>query len=293
VYGGTGVTRPSGSLRQLNYTGESQVGGALLSYPVIRSRPLNLYLTGGLDLFDSTIFTGDGAARARASRDQVGALRFGTEGQVLESYIPFLPAATTIGNLRLHHGIGLFGGTRSGSPETGRRGSENFGFTKLTGELQRTQPLFSPFEGAMFNIQATIAGQWTNDVLPQSEKFYLGGARLGRGFYAGQVTGDSAWAASFELQLDTSFEVPTEPMLGNNRHSAQFYFFRDIGRAFENLRTDPDRRLSSWGCGVRYVVSDAVQFDLEGVHRVTRQPDGAGTDRLRDTQVIFRTLVRF
>jgi hemolysin activation/secretion protein len=293
VYGGAGITQPSGTLRQLGYTGESQVAGVGATYPLIRSRPVNLYLTAGLDMFDNTILTGDGAARARTSRDQVRTLRFGAEGQLLESFIPLLPAATTTGNVRIHHGVGIFGATPNGTPDSARRGNENFGFTKVTGEVQRIQPIFSPFEGGMISLQGMFTGQWSDDILPQSEKFFLGGGRLGRGYYAGQVTGDRAWGAAFELQLDTGYEIPVNPAWGGNRFTTQIYAFRDISRAFENLPTDPSRRLSSWGGGVRHVISDAVQFDVEAIHREIRRPDGVGTDRLRDTQLIFRTLVRF
>jgi hemolysin activation/secretion protein len=142
-------------------------------------------------------------------------------------------------------------------------------------------------------VQALFAGQWSNDILPQAEKFYLGGNRLGRGYYAGQVTGDSAWGLAMELQFDTSFELPFQPALGSNRFAPQLYVFRDIARAVENRPDDANRRLSSWGGGVRLMVSDAVQFDLEGVRREVRRPDGLAADPLKEASLIFRMLVRF
>ena len=85
----------------------------------------------------------------------------------------------------------------------------------------------------------------------------------------------------------------TPPGLTSNRLTAQFYLFRDMGWTFERLPTDPNRRLSSWGGGVRTVLAEAVQLDLEGVHRVILQPNGAAADRLKETAVFFRTLIRF
>ena len=41
-----------------------------------------------------------------------------------------------------------------------------------------------------------LAGQWSGNVLPPAEQFYLGGARFTRGYYAGQVPGDKALAAT-------------------------------------------------------------------------------------------------
>ncbi len=291
-YAGTGITRPFGKVGANGYQGEAQVGGVSLSYPLIRSRPFNLTAVTALDLFDSTVTTGFGDNRSRASLDKIRILRGGMDFQLLDSWVPLLPAATSQGNFRIHNGLNGLGATATNSVTAARAGS-NFGFTKATAEIQRTQPLFSPFEQGMVNIQGLFAGQWTDDVLPSAEKFYLGGSRLGRGFYNGQISGDRAWGAAVELQLDTAFEVPSEPVIGNGRFTAQWYAFRDLGRTFENLRTDPNRRLSSYGAGVRLVVSETVQFDAEVAQRITRRPDGAAADPLRETGALFRMLVRY
>jgi hemolysin activation/secretion protein len=292
LYAGTGQTRPSGSLRAIGYYGETQVGGISLSYPIIRSRPLNLYAVGAFDIFDSEVETGT-SGRTRASRDAIRTFRAGFDGQLLEAWLPVLPAATTYGSIRLHQGVTGLGATRNGYPLSGRSGAEDFGFSKISGEIQRNQPLFAPYDGAMISVQALFAGQWSNDILPQAEKFYLGGNRLGRGYYAGQVTGDSAWGLAVELQFDTSFELPFQPALGSNRFAPQLYVFRDIARAVQNRPDDANQRLSSWGGGVRLLISDAVQFDLEGVRREVRRPDGLAADPLKEASLIFRTLVRF
>lgn len=291
-YAGTGVTRPFGKVGANGYQGAAQVGGVSLSYPLLRSRPFNLTAVTALDLFDSTVTTGFGDNRSRASLDKIRILRGGLDVQLLDSWVPWLPSATNQGNFRIHNGLNGLGATATNSVTAARAGS-NFGFTKATGEWQRTQPLFSPFDRGMVNVQGLFGGQWSNDVLPSAEKYYLGGSRLGRGFYNGQVSGDRAWGAAMELQLDTAFELPTEPVIGNGRYTAQWFAFRDLGRTFENLRTDPNRRISSWGGGVRLVVSDTVQFDAEVAQRVTRRPDGAAADPLRETAALFRTLVRY
>ena len=292
LYAGTGETRPSGSLRQIGYYGATQVAGVSANYPVIRSRPVNLYAVGSLDVFDGVVETGT-SGRVRASRDAIRTARFGFDGQLLESWVRFLPAATNIATLRVARGIDALGATRNGYALSGRSGAENFGFVKVSGEVQRTQPLWSPGEGQLFSLQGLFAGQWSDDILPQAEKFYLGGNRLGRGYYAGQVTGDRAWGLALELQYDIGLDLPWNLGFGSNRLAAQFYAFRDISRAVENRSNDANRRLSSWGGGVRTVLSERVQLDLEAVHREVRRPDGAAADALHETALLFRTLVRF
>lgn len=291
-YAGTGETRPSGDLKALGYFGTTSVAGIGAVYPALRSRAANLTLAANLDMFDSEIQVGT-AGRVRASRDQVRTLRLGVDVQTLEATVlPFLPAATTFGALRAHQGIAGLGATRNGAQTSGRSGTEDFDFRKLTGEVQRTQPLYAPNENTLISVQALFSGQTTPDIVPQSEKCYLGGARLGRGFYAGQVTGDQCYGMAFEVQLDTAYDPPIDVPGINPRLTSQFYAFRDIGYAFEN-NEDPNRRLSAWGGGVRTVFSEALQLDIEAAYRVTRQPDGIRTTRLKDAVVLFRALVRF
>jgi hemolysin activation/secretion protein len=142
-------------------------------------------------------------------------------------------------------------------------------------------------------VQALVAGQWSDRVLPPSEKFYLGGNRLARGFYSGQVTGDNAIAAALELQLDLRPEF-SDATFGLVSVPTQFYAFYDWGRTFEN-NTDPNRRVSSYGGGVRLTINRAVQLDVEAVRRITRRVDAGGpaADPLRNMAYYGRFLTRF
>ena len=52
-------------------------------------------------------------------------------------------------------------------------------------------------------LMGLLAGQWSDNILPPAEEFYLGGSQFTRGYYSGQITGDKALAATAELQLNT------------------------------------------------------------------------------------------
>jgi hemolysin activation/secretion protein len=294
AYAGSGLSRPAGFLRQTGYRGTTTVAGAALQYPVIRSRPLNLFASLHFDLLDTEVETG--TPRARQSLDEVRVLRAGLEGNALDTLLPFAPApAINSASLRLHQGVGWFGQTRAGEvPGPGRIGSE-FRFAKWSAEASRQQPLWAPEDGAMVSLFGLVAGQRSQDVLPTSEKFLFGGNRLGRGFYAGQVTGDTAIAASLELQLDLRPAPFRLAALGEVSPAAQFYLFRDFGRSFETVPTDPNRTVESWGGGVRLYLTEAVQLDLEAVRRLTRRVDAAGgaVPPLAETAAFFRLLTRF
>ncbi len=294
VYAGMGNTLPTGQLAEIGYESENRLAGIVATYPIIRSRPANLYAVAQFDIFDSDIYTGVGTSSGRnvAGRDRIRTARGGFDGQALDTFLSFLPPATNQATARIHQGLAVWDASAPDDPLVTRIGSQ-FDFTKYTGDYQRVQPIFSPFEGGMFNLQVYTSGQWSTNILPNAEKYYLGGSRLGRGFYSGQVTGDWGYGYAVELQLDVAYDLAAQPALGNNRGSSQFYVFRDMGWAYQNLDTDADRRLSSWGGGVRTVLADTVQLDLEVARRITTRPDGEFADPLRATQLYLRTLIRF
>ena len=101
--------------------------------------------------------------------------------------------------------------------------------------------MFHPWETATVNLFGLVAGQISNSVLPPAEKFFLGGIRYNRGFYAGEVTGDNALTASVELQLNMT--VPLDWMGQTTGMSTQFYLFRDWGQTWENQKQDLNRQL--------------------------------------------------
>nr|WP_245185838.1 ShlB/FhaC/HecB family hemolysin secretion/activation protein [Falsiroseomonas frigidaquae] len=290
-FAGAGRAAPGGALAALGYAGETRVAGLALSQPLIRSRPRNLTLTAQLDAFESLVRLrpGDGAPRERASRDAVRALRLGVEGEVRDARLGFAPAAAvSTGSLRLHRGLEALGAS-TGSHGTSARLGSDFGFFRAVAEASRTQPLFQPAEGWMVSAHVAGAVQWSDDALPPAEKFYLGGNRLGRGFFAGQLAGDRAIAGSLEIQAATQLPLPwsAEP------RGLQLYLFRDEARATDNASDAGARRLASWGGGVRLQLSDRAQVELEGLRRITRQPDGAGVRELDAGAVFTRLLIRF
>lgn len=96
-----------------------------------------------------------------------------------------------------------------------------------------------------------------------------------------------------ELQLNTSFAVQA---LGTPLEiGTQFYTFYDWGETVENQKTDPNRRLKSYGAGTRLRVAPHVSVDLEWVHRVVRRPLGvqSNTPALRGDAFYWRLVTRF
>jgi hemolysin activation/secretion protein len=288
VHAGTGDSTPAAPLRVLGYEGTTTIAGLALSYPVIRQRQQTLVAMTAFDIIESEIkLDGGVVGNQRLSRDSLRVFRLGGDWLVYDLLAGDERPAVNAMVLRLSQGIAGLGASGSGDPNLSRSGAKT-DFTKLALELTRTQTLFSPWQGATVTLQGTLAGQWTNDVLPQAEKFYLGGARFGRGYYAGEVTGDRALAGSLELQLAMSWEA--SPLGESVLVDPMVYAFYDLGETWENRSQDPNRRISSFGIGTRLRLTRNAEFQLEGVRRFERQPGGAQTDRLKRDALFWRVL---
>lgn len=292
LYAGTGVTRPIGELQSVGFAAITQVGGFSLSYPIIRSRPLNLTAVGQFDLYNAVIENEVSGNVSRVARDEIRTFRGGFDLQAGDNAFGMLPLAINLGTVRVSQGTNRLGASRNLALDASRQ-SVAFNFLKVAGEFQRTQPLFAPFADTMINIQGLVSGQWTNEILPSAERYFLGGNRLLRGYHVGQVAGDRGYGYALELQLDTAWDVPVTPFPGSGRATSQFYVFQDYGRVTQNLDSDRNVKAVSYGGGIRTLLSETVGIDLEFARRLTRRVDGENADPIRSDYVYIRTLVRF
>ena len=297
VYGGYGTTVPTGSLGQQGYNGTTTVFGASLAYPVIRSRQQTLNVGLAFDALDSDISVEpQGTPRTQASYDALRIMRLGADYALSDLLFGADRSAVNLLSLRISEGMKLLGATTNGDVRTSPRVGEQTGFTKITFEASRTQTLFTPWEGATIGLMGLLTGQWSPNILPPAEQFYLGGARFTRGYYAGQVPGDKALAATVELQLNTGFETTVfEKSLDI---STQFYLFYDWGETWQNLNTDHNAMINSAGGGVRAQVTRYVEVDFEGLARFNRFPNGgnvpgSGIQPLYGGAFYWRVLTRF
>jgi hemolysin activation/secretion protein len=292
LYGGEGESTPSGELRAVGYDGVTRVFGASAAYPVIRSRSENLTISALFDGVESDITTNTEGHRTTSSYDSLRILRALADYNTSDFYL-FNEPAQDFAELRVSEGISALGSRRD-TDKLLPRLHEHIEFKKVNGEVDRTQTLVTPFKGAIVNLKTAAEGQYTDDILPPEEKFYLGGPHFNRGFYYGEVTGDSGLATTVEPQLDMGLFDPSsfisgltdEPAIRQRYVSqpvrAQFYGFYDWGEVWSSEKLDEDHKLRSVGGGVRiynsaaYDGSQKVELDLEGVSRLTRTPDGSG-----------------
>jgi hemolysin activation/secretion protein len=269
AYAGAGDAKPSGDLRLLGYAGATRVFGASLAYPLLRRRAYTLTALALFDAYDNKVETGRVEPLERVSDDQLRMFRLGLDGIVRDTLFGASRPATNALSVRLSRGVSGLGAKSNANPIPGRAGAR-VDFTKAQGEVSRNQTLYAFGEASSFSLLGTIGWQWTDDILPPSEKFFLGGQRFGRGFFNGEVTGDRALAGSFELQFtslaNAALPDATRPI------GYQLYAFYDVGQSFEQLDDDLNRRLASAGAGFRLTLTDSVQFSFEAARRMTPDP---------------------
>lgn len=296
VYAGYGEANPSGFLRDALYHGTTTVFGGSLTYPVIRARQRTLNVSAYLDAIETQITQlAPTATGIQRGFDSLRVLRLGADYAQQDIWAGDVrPAISTI-NVRLSQGLPSLGATQSAAADATRPG-ERTDFTKIVVDLSRVQTLLQLTPTSTIGLKGRVIGQYSDQILPPAEKFFLGGPEFNRGFYAGQVTGDSAFVWQAELQYNTSYQLSLFDR--NIDLTAQFYGFYDRGEAWQNQASTletPYTRVSSVGLGLRLNVTRFTEFNVEGVHRNTRRVDSASAavSPLKADAAYWRVITRF
>ncbi len=278
LYAGHGNAVPTGGgtngLDQNNYHGITDVSGGMLSYPVIRSRQQTLNIYTSLDHLESNVR--EGTPLVLASYDSMTVLRFGEDYAMSDLWLGAPRPANNVVSVRLSQGLPILGADTDGTAATAARQNERETFFKVNFEVSRTQTLFTPFEGTSVALMGLLAGQWSEDILPPAEQFYLGGSQYTRGYYSGQIPGDKALVATAELQFNTGTNLSMWGMSADV--GTQFYLFYDWGETWQNQATDFATKVNSAGGGVRMQVTRYTEVDFEALARFNRYPTGSGAN---------------
>ena len=124
VYGGYGVTVPTGSLGQQGYSGTTTVFGAQLSYPVIRSRQqtLNVYARVRRARIRHIASTANGTPRTQASYDALRVLRLGEDYALSDLWLGADRSAVNALSVRMSQGMKLLGASTDGNRDVAAAG---------------------------------------------------------------------------------------------------------------------------------------------------------------------------
>jgi len=260
-------TEPGDVLATIDTKGTATTFDSRLSYPVIRSRDTNLYVSGGIASRDSD---SDNFFLKPLFEDHVRLVNLGVQGNALDSLGGF--STVTVG---YSHGLDAFGASTMSDANRSRINADGQ-FDRLTFEASRLQPLVGGL-----NILVGATGQTSfNDSLLSSEQFGIGGLFYGRGYDASEITGDSGLAGKAELQWNAIDQIG---FLSN----VQFYSFYEGGVTWlvSPLPGENEREsLASAGIGTRLAVFNSTNVSLEVAQPLTRK---VAAENNEDARVFF------
>lgn len=247
-----------------------------LEFPIIRSRRLNILVSGGLDRSYTEL---ESASQGLSASDRLTV----AWGRLGFDFRDSLAGFSTL-DLGLRQGLHALGASPNDDPTPSRiEGRSDFTLFQVgVSRLQRVYPGFS--------IQLNGNLQWAQTPLLADEEFAIGGSEFGRAFDPAEFSGDDGIGGSLELQIepDPLFGISTGPL-----SFLQLYGFVDYGR-IKNLAATVNQReeVVSAGGGIRLNVSDWLSAGFE-VARPINRPLAVDGDRKQHNRYLFNIGVRF
>jgi Hemolysin activation/secretion protein len=263
-----GVSNPGSTVEFLDIDSTTWLAGASGSYPLIRSRNLNLSGRIGFEAINDDV---DYLGNQTLSRDR---LRIG----FVTASLDFLDAWRGTNTLEstLRQGLPVMGATRRADPHKSRANGTAQA-TIFQGSASRLQPLYGNL-----GLYLLTAGQYAATGVLSDQEFLLGGVQFGRGYDYATLAGDSGIGGTAELRY-------TQPLPVADLDRIQLFGFVDGGRIWDR---DPlsDAQLTSAGGGLRL-----FPFERLFVELVAAQPISLDSGRAnggRDPQFLFRAVGR-
>lgn len=234
------LTRPSSSLTPFEMKGESESVSLSVSYPLMRTRSENLYLSAGFEWRNSkTSALGELLFEDRLRIAQAG-ISYGKTGK---------RGNYTMLSLNLTQGLNILGETPTGSENLSRAEGRS-DFTKIDGRVSHFEYL--PYG---FGVWGGITGQYAFTPLLSSEEFGYGGQGAGRAYDSSEIVGDHGVSAFVELRYQET------PRIEKLKLSLEPYVFYDVGKVWNiesGLRPESG---ASAGFGVRSFIGDTIRAD--------------------------------
>jgi hemolysin activation/secretion protein len=176
-------------------------------------------------------------------------------------------------NLQLRHGLDAFGAGLDAHDLADDPRRADFIVTLMQASVYRR---FADRWSMRLDLFSQVSGY----VLPDSERFKIGGDRLGRGFEVAEIAGDSGIGGKLELRRDL---INTESFIG--RLSA--YGFYDLGAAWKQ---DLPGRESAATVGTGFAIQGAA---LTGYLEVAAPLTGTDIEGKRRASVFAELSYRF
>jgi hemolysin activation/secretion protein len=234
-----------------------------LTQPLRQDAAFSLNGSLGLEADDLTIDRDGVAIRADRLRIVETALRGGLRAGAMQYSA----------SLQLRKGLNEFGGGLQAAGLANDPRRADFLLTQLNASAYRR---FAERWSLRFDLFAQHSGY----VLPDSERFKIGGDRLGRGFEVAEIAGDRGLGGKVELRRDL---LNTETLVGR----VSTYGFYDIGSAWKQ---DRPGRESAATTGVGFAMQGST---LTGYLEIAAPVSGPDIEGQRRASVFGELSYRF
>jgi len=230
----------------LDLRSESLVAGLEMVAPLRRTRRENIEMSGGFELIEQRTRIFNGNTGIPLNRDKLRIAFLGVEANFRDFLGTGGEAYAIRAALEVRHGLDVLdatkGATVSPSGFTPSRFNGDPTALVVRGELDGVVGI-----GPIVSLAGRARGQWANHPLLNFEEFSIGNLTIGRGYDPGANSADRA----IGLRAEARAKVHE-----NQRSRLELFGFYDSVWIW-NL--DPnsienDRRLGSWGGGVRALV---------------------------------------
>ena len=226
-----GTTNPGGDISILGLNGNSLVGEASLTYPIVRSRRTNIELSEGFDFIQQNINLGTFAL----TRDRLRIFNAKISGGY--NWRGSIPGSFNI-DVEARKGVTAMGSSHAGDPDLSRvEGRPDAFEVRSAGSLDVNWLPYLSTHGA-------YQAQYANAPLLAYEELPVGNLTIGRGYDPAVVSGDNGLEGSFELRLG-SF-----PVFGQFGVSAIGILRRRSRHQPRQRRTGRDLALDGRGIGI-------------------------------------------
>ncbi len=268
-----GVSRPGFSLADLQIRNRIWRYTGRVAHPLIRTRRLNLDLSGELEHTLERIRVAD----QLVGRDRLTILSLGAR---LDFADTALKDARTEVSLQFRQGLPL-GASKADDEEPLSRPQGTAVFTALRGRVERTETLTRRIEA-----HASLAGQYAFDTLLSQAEFRVGGDEYGRAFDPSELAGDRGFGGEVELRYNGT--LPLKDIPGYQGYV--FYDYGFVSNDDEGFRAQES--LASTGAGVRTVIKEDFYLDAEYARTLNRAL-GSRADGKATNQVYVRFTAQF
>jgi len=257
---------PGGTVSAANLVTNSTAFGARVTLPLIVSREDELSVDTGLTIQSSDVQ----AHQETATHD---------EWRVVDVALTYRnnvwADGVTSATIDLAQGLSGLGAT----PDASQDRSGGTGFTKVTGQVTRLQPISGPLTASLL-----ISAQYASIHPVLGEQVSYGGPLIGRGYDPGSITGDMGVGGAFELRYDLN-------PAWLYAEQAQLYGFLD-GATVRNHGPAIDQdKIASTGAGIRVTIPGNVVVGLMYGKALIGVP--GNDEEKRSSRVMVNTSIRF